>query len=574
MLRGILEGPRRDVLRDLRQLLGELRVVLVRIGVPDEDQKALARSITQLDELFLLVVVGEFNAGKSAVINALLGERVLEEGVTPTTSRIGLLKHGAERGRTPAGGDFEEITLPLEILREMNVVDTPGTNAVLRGHEALTRDFVPRADLVLFVTSADRPFTESERAFLEAIRSWGKKVVVVVNKTDILDRPEDVRKVVEFLREQMRALLGLKPEVFSVSAKRAFRAKAAGVASDPGGAGFGALETYLTKTLDDAERVRLKLESPLGVGSRALDHAAAVVGEEQAAVEQDKASLVEIDTRLAAHREEVTRDFRPRLLDLEKPVAELARRGEAFLEQSTGFLPALTEPARVRSGYERDVAGPLWPGIEKRVEGLVEALSASEARLWPIVSEALKRRQARHAARRPGVIEPRPPDHAKRVLTLRREAQRALEAFDARAEARRLADAARTTAVGMILLILGAVALGVAAVAALRGTVAVAAGGAAGLLFAAALLLLPGFRRKEQARLAAWTGGLGQKLTSGLRAGLERELDTTRQSVTEAVAPLARFVRTEEERLKAQQQELASLRKGRDALQRRIETLR
>ena len=310
------------------------------------------------------------------------------------------------------------------------------------------------------------------------------------------------------------------------------------------------------------------------MGSRALDRAAAVVGEGLAAVAQDKAALLEIDTRLAAHREEVARDFRPRLLDLEKPVAELARRGEAFLEQSTGFLPALTEPARVRSGYERDVAGPLWPGIEKRVEGLVEALSAAETRLWPIVSEALKRRQARHAARLPGVIEPRPPDHAKRVLALRREAQRALEAFDARVEARRLAEAARMAAFGTILLVLGAVSLGVAAVAAFRGTMAAAAGVAAGLLFAAALLLLPGFRRREQARLAAWASGLGQKLTTGLRAGLERELDATRQSVTEAVAPLARFVRAEEERLNAQQQELATLRKGRETLQRRIENLR
>ena len=72
-------------------------------------------------------------------------------------------------------------------------MDTPGTNAVLREHEALTREFVPRSDLVLFVTSADRPFTESERAFLEAIRDWGKKIVVVVNKIDILETEDDLR---------------------------------------------------------------------------------------------------------------------------------------------------------------------------------------------------------------------------------------------------------------------------------------------------------------------------------------------------------------------------------------------
>ena len=97
---------------------------------------------------------------------------------------------------------IEETTAPAEALRALAIVDTPGTNAVLREHEALTRDFLPRADLVLFVTSADRPYTESERAFLEAIREWGKKVVLVLNKADLLETPEDVAKVVAFVRDQ------------------------------------------------------------------------------------------------------------------------------------------------------------------------------------------------------------------------------------------------------------------------------------------------------------------------------------------------------------------------------------
>src|ERR671910_581997 len=67
-----------------------------------------------------------------------------------------------------------ERRLPAAILRDLAVVDTPGTNAIVRQHEALTREFVPRADLVLFVTSADRPFTESERELLAAIGEWGK----------------------------------------------------------------------------------------------------------------------------------------------------------------------------------------------------------------------------------------------------------------------------------------------------------------------------------------------------------------------------------------------------------------
>ena len=72
--------------------------------------------------------------------------------------------------------------LPAQLLREMNVVDTPGTNVILDRQQRLTEEYVPRADLVLFVMSADRPFTESEVTFLKYIRQWGKKVIFLVNK--------------------------------------------------------------------------------------------------------------------------------------------------------------------------------------------------------------------------------------------------------------------------------------------------------------------------------------------------------------------------------------------------------
>ncbi len=116
-------------------------------------------------------------------------------------------------------------TAPAELLREVQIVDTPGTNAIIREHEQITTNFVPRADLVLFVTSADRPFTETERAFLETIRGWGKKIVVVVNKVDIFERPEELDEVLTFVRSASQQLLGTSPEVFAVSARLALRAK-------------------------------------------------------------------------------------------------------------------------------------------------------------------------------------------------------------------------------------------------------------------------------------------------------------------------------------------------------------
>ena len=146
-------------------------------------------------------------AAKSSFINALLGERVLPEGVTPTTDRINILRHGAVISEQLREAYLLDRTHPAEVLREINIVDTPGTNAIIRRHEELTRDFVPRSDLVLFVTSADRPFTESEREFLAQIREWGKKVVFIVNKIDILTRPEEREQVIRFVREHATTLV-------------------------------------------------------------------------------------------------------------------------------------------------------------------------------------------------------------------------------------------------------------------------------------------------------------------------------------------------------------------------------
>lgn len=160
---------------------------------------------------------------------------------------------------------------PNGFLKEVAVVNTPGINAVLRHHEELSRDFVPRSDLVLFITSADRPFSESERDYLQLIHEWGKKVVLVVNKTALLEFGE-VEKVRDFVEEQASALLDLTPPVFMASARVAQRAKNAGTQLERYSlmqrSGFNELDRYVLDLLKDEERVRLKLESPLGIASR------------------------------------------------------------------------------------------------------------------------------------------------------------------------------------------------------------------------------------------------------------------------------------------------------------------
>jgi GTPase Era involved in 16S rRNA processing len=153
-----------------------------------------------------------------------------------------LLKR-ASRRRARREGVLEK-GYPNEFLREIAIVDTPGTNAIMRHHEELSRGFVPRSDLVLFVTSAERPLTESERGYLEHIRDWGKKILLVFNKADLLadeskveEVPNRRRKAREQFREKTDSLRMRLGEVvrrqFEVESNRSVEVMREAIAPTP-----------------------------------------------------------------------------------------------------------------------------------------------------------------------------------------------------------------------------------------------------------------------------------------------------------------------------------------------------
>lgn len=136
--RKMLTERQEALLEQERRALATLREALTRFGadVTPGDSRTLDDTIAHLDELFLLVIAGEFNSGKSSFINALLGDKIVAEGVTPTTDRITLLRHGAPE---PAERPIEEFLLersfPADVPKRLTIVDTPGTNAIIRRHE-------------------------------------------------------------------------------------------------------------------------------------------------------------------------------------------------------------------------------------------------------------------------------------------------------------------------------------------------------------------------------------------------------------------------------------------------------
>ncbi len=572
MISRVLSPAQQALLADERDALSRLQTALARLEAEPADQDALARSIRQLDDLFLLVVVGEFNSGKSTFINALLGQAVLEEGVTPTTTEVQALTWGPEVTRTLADTAVRTITAPIDVLRDIHIVDTPGTNAIFREHEAITTDYVPRADLVLFVTSADRPFTETERGFMDAIRDWGKKIVIVINKVDILERAEDVASVERFVRDSATALLGVTPDVFAVSARTALRAKIAG--GPPDGGGFGALEQYILTTLDEQARIRLKLLNPLGVGSRLVERYGGVAASRLHLLKDDVGAIEDIEGQLSLYRQDMTRDFRHRLSSVDNVLHEFERRGVAFFDEMlrVGRVFDLLNKSKLQGDFERQVVADMPKQIERGVDEIIDWMVGSDLRQWQGVMARIGARKAAHADRMVGEVDSHfEYDRARLLETVGRAAERAVDGFDRQREAAEMAESVRTAVAGAALAEAGAIGLG-AAVAALATTTFADVTGilAASALAVVGLFVIPVRRRQAKATLGAKIEKMRVDLMASLTGQFDREIDRGVQRVQESIAPYTRFVRGERERMTAVRDELAGLDRQLAALADRI----
>ncbi|MFB0533820.1 MAG: dynamin family protein [Anaerolineae bacterium] len=557
MLRTVLDERQTELLREERRWLQGLSVILARFETAPEDMATLQKSILQLDELFLLVTVGEFNSGKSAFINALLGQRFLAEGVTPTTTRVHILKHGEQAVTEPKEEFVSVATYPVEFLREINIVDTPGTNAIIRRHEEITEDFVPRSDLVLFVTSADRPFTESERVFLERIRNWGKKVVIVLNKIDILEGEADVEKVVGFITEHAKNLLGFAPEVFPLSARLALQAKttADGAQRDRlwEASRFAPLERYILETLDQESRIQLKLLNPLGVAERLAGQYWEAVNERLGLLREDLETIDNIDRQLDLYKEDMRRDFGFRLSDIENILYEMLSRGMDFFDYAVRLKRVfdLIDAERVRRGFEQRVVADTPQRIEAKVQELIDWLVDRDLRQWQAVMEYLdKRRATRHEE---VIGTPSGPFEYNRQALLDsvgRAAQEVVASYDKEAEAKEIAESVRAAVAGVALLEVGAVGLGTLLTIALSSTVADFTGIlAASVVAALGLFVLPAKRRRAKADLRAKIEDMKGRLIATMTAQFEREMERSLHRLEEAIAPYTRFVRAEREKL-------------------------
>jgi small GTP-binding protein len=571
----ILSGEQEQLLKAERTTLTRLRDSLLTFGASSQDCQTLGQSIEQLDELFLLVVVGEFNAGKSALINALLGERLLKEGVTPTTTQINVLKYAETAEHKVVDEGQQVLLLPSELLAEISIVDTPGTNAIMRSHEALTTRFIPRSDLVLFITSVDRPFTESERAFLERIRDWGKKVVIVLNKIDMLPDETDRAEVKAFVSDNARTLLGLMPEIFAVSARLALRAKQ----GEPAlwqASGFEPFESYIHDSLDEDERLRLKLLNPLGVATFLGKQYLQVVASRLDLLSTDLTMLADVEADLEEYKSDMQRDFSYRMADIDNVLLEMVQRGDAYFDETLRLARVfdLMNKDRIQREFAQRVVGNVPLDIERKVTELIDWLVDADLRQWQGVTDHLAEQRRLHKDRIVGdsTADAFHYDRERLMQSVGREAQRVVESFDKTQEAQAMAEATQVAVAASAAIEVGAVGLG-ALVAILATTMAADVTGIllSSLIAVLGLFVIPRRRRQAKADLHTRVSALREQLSISLRSQFGHEMERSVQQINDAIAPYTRFVRSERGRLLATQTELQSIKDELDSLKGRVD---
>ena len=571
-----------------RGLLTALGALLDRADAPEPTRRRTEDLARSLDELFLLVVAGEFNAGKSTLVNALFGRRVMEEGPVPTTDKITVLRHG-EAAETHRRGEFvTERTVPAPLLEGMALVDTPGTNSIVLEHQALTEDFVPRADLVLFVTSYDRPLSESERQFLKYVRGdWGKQLVVALNKADLAETEAALAQVVGHVQDGLRGLLretdhgeprrpappgaappapapgapgGAVPLVFPVAARLALAAKLdaappGGPLAGEGGAAdvraayradprweasrFGPFERFLTETLTDDARLALKLAAPLDATRALVADARARLGAQRGVLEADEAGLAGLDARFGEVREALGEIAGRAVADVDRQVLELETRGVRFLDDA--IRVSRINLLRDRNAFREEFARQVTRDAERDVEArLGEAADALLRRVFELWNETYGRLAELRRDREPGGAGFLY-DRDEVLRDVLREARRTVDQYDMHEEARRLLENARAAlTVGGV----AAAGVGTLAVVLVLATAFDVTGGvlAAGALATLGFVVLPVQRRRAVRDFSERVRALRAELESGLRRELDAEADEAVARVRRLVEPVATVV--------------------------------
>lgn len=549
----VVDAEIQALLRREQRLLVELRETLDREQAAD--RRRVDELLATLEDLFTLVIVGEFNAGKSSLINALFGGRLRTEGPIPVDDVISILRYGEQASQRKLSDYVIEQFYPVEFLRNITLVDTPGTNSIVQRHQEITEDYIPRADLVLFVTSIDRPLSESERRFLEYIREWGKKVVFVLNKIDTKSDAE-IEQVIDYVKANTRTIFGFDPVIHPVAAKLALESKLGNLPPrEWTRSRFEALEDYIFGVLSEKERIRIKLSSPLETILSLAKKQFRIIESRREMLAADKARIDSITDQLERARKDLESNFRQFVLRIDNLLMDLERRGLDFLDRYVRIqhVMLLRDASRFREEFERQVFQGWRGNIDTTIQEAVDWLVKENMKLWGGTVDAFLRGAAADARSEEvvGRVGREFAYNREEVYSrMRNNAEQRLSSYDVNVESRRIIDNAMRAVLHSFGLGAGALGLGYLLTTAVSSTAIDVTGlTAATMLLVTSFLILPYKRTKAKEEFTRRIEELRGQLRDALDRESTTEIDRMLRNITSAFEPYLRFFTAESEKV-------------------------
>jgi small GTP-binding protein len=389
-MEGTLAALRESEIR----LLSDIGETIAGLGeAAAEDRRRLLDVAQDLrDMFFLVVVIGEFNAGKSSFINALLGDALLPSGITPTTEQIELVRYADQVTRKPEvrPDGIRVWTHPNTGAPGVALVDTPGTGSVFQKHEQTAKSFLHRADLVIFVISAKRAFADTERLYLEMAKHYGKKIILVVNQVDLL-QPNELQEVRRFIERQTDETLNMRPLIFMVSAREALNAvqKGGPTTGDPGG--MEAVRAHLRGVLNQAPPARQKLIAQLEMAHHLVTTHLGTVQGRADLVTADTNKVRDVKREMEQQSAGLDTQLKAASAEIDAVFNGMRQRGVQFIDDNLSIRNILRNPDRnqLQTQFQEVVIGRALREISGATTGYINAVIDSSRLYWRGVIDRL-----------------------------------------------------------------------------------------------------------------------------------------------------------------------------------------
>jgi len=287
------------------------------------------------------------------------------------------------------------MTYPLEALKDLTIVDTPGTNSIIAEHQLITEGFIHRSELVLFVTSADHPFTESERVFLQLLKGkWDRKLLFVLNKID-LKTEEEQNEILTFIEKNFYRLFGFEPKVISMSTKDAFLARTTGDAELLQKSNIEKIEQFIFEKMDYDTKMDLKILSPLKYLVNVFDGLNDVLSEKVSHCNSEIKSVEMFEKRLSNKRQDMTEYINKYKTETQSVFARLKEKVDNFLNYYVNIRAIITMKfAREKfdNKFKREVFGVANPRteLERIINDAIDYVDRNNDVLWDMAHDYIE----------------------------------------------------------------------------------------------------------------------------------------------------------------------------------------